>query len=195
MSQDDVSASLLRTGVRAPIADALAGRFQLVLAEAMDRPSRDQEDIAGHYKRMAYADVKIVTWSEGEVTHLHVSLKGTMDALFLKDLADKTRRGQRGHVELGKSGGGKTYGYDVVRQFAPNGEPMRGDRSINPKEVEVVRRIFRDYVAGKSPKRIATELNKEGFRAPGAVSGVSAPSTATPNAATVSSTMRCISAA
>jgi site-specific DNA recombinase len=162
-------ASLLRTGVQALIADALAGRFQIVLAEAMDRLSRDQEDIAGLYKRMAYADVKIVTLSEGEVTHLHVGLKGTMNALFLKDLADKTRRGQRGRIELGKSGGGKTYGYDVVRQFAPNGEPepMRGARSINAKEAEVVRRIFRDYVAGKSPKRIATELNKEGFRAPG----------------------------
>jgi DNA invertase Pin-like site-specific DNA recombinase len=159
-------ASLLRTGVQALIADALAGRFQLVLAEAMDRLSRDQEDIAGLYKRMAYANVKIVTLSEGEVTHLHVGLKGTMNALFLKDLADKTRRGQRGRVELGKSGGGKTYGYDVVRQFAPNGEPMRGDRSINAKEAEVVRRIFRDYVAGKSPKRIATELNKEGVLAP-----------------------------
>ena len=70
-------------------------------------------------------------------------------------------------IELGKSGGGKTYGYDVVRQFASNGEPMRGDRSINAKEAEVVRRIFRDYVAGKSPKQIATELNKEGVRAPG----------------------------
>ncbi|WGJ16541.1 recombinase family protein [Methylocapsa sp. D3K7] len=160
-------ASLLRAGVQALIADALAGRFQLVLAEAMDRLSRDQEDIAGLYKRMAYADVKIVTLSEGEVTHLHVGLKGTMNALFLKDLADKTRRGQRGRIELGKSSGGKTYGYDVLRQFAPNGEPIRGDRSINAKEAEVVRRIFRDYVAGKSPKRIATELNKEGVRAPG----------------------------
>jgi DNA invertase Pin-like site-specific DNA recombinase len=152
--------------VQTLITDALAGRFQLVLAEAMDRLSRDQEDIAGLYKRMANADVKIVTLSEGEVTHLHVGLKGTMNALFLKDLADKTRRGQRGRIELGKSGGGKTYGYDVVRQLAPNGEPMRGDRSINAKEAEVVRRIFRDYVAGKSPKRIATELNKVGARAP-----------------------------
>ena len=59
-------ASLLRAGVQGLIADALRGRFQFVLAEAMDRLSRDQEDIAGLYKRMAYADVKIVTLSEGE---------------------------------------------------------------------------------------------------------------------------------
>ena len=88
--------SLLRPGVQALIADALEGRFKIVLAEAMDRLSRDQEDIAGFYKRMAYADVQIVTLSEGEVSHLHVGLKGTMNALFLKDLADKTRRGLRG---------------------------------------------------------------------------------------------------
>jgi site-specific DNA recombinase len=160
-------ASLLRAGVQALIGDALRGRFQLVLSEAMDRLSRDQEDIAGLYKRMAYADVKIVTLSEREITHLHVGLKGTMNGLFRKDLADKTRRGQRGRIEMGKSSGGNAYGYDVVKQFAPNGNPVRGDRTINLVEAEVVRRVFRDYVAGKSPKRIATELNKDRVHAPG----------------------------
>ena len=53
--------------------------------------------------------------SEGEINELHIGLKGTMGALYLKDLADKTRRGLRGRVEAGKSGGGNSYGYDVVR--------------------------------------------------------------------------------
>lgn len=160
-------ASLLRPGIQALISDATRGRFRYVLAEAMDRLSRDQEDIAGFYKRMAYSDVKIVTLSEGEVTHLHVGLKGTMNALFLKDLADKTRRGQRGRVELGKSGGGNAYGYDVVKKFDASGEPVRGDRTINEFQADVVRRIFRDYAAGKSAKRIAFELNKDSISAPG----------------------------
>ncbi|WP_163268689.1 recombinase family protein [Chelativorans alearense] len=159
-------ASLLRPGVQALISDATRGRFDLVLAEAMDRLSRDQEDIAGLFKRMAYSDVKILTLSEGEVTHLHVGLKGTMNALFLKDLADKTRRGQRGRVEAGKSGGGNSYGYDVVKKFDVNGEPIRGGRTINETQAEVVRRIFRNYAAGKSAKTIAFALNKEGIPAP-----------------------------
>jgi hypothetical protein len=50
-------ASLLRPGIQALISDATRGRFRYVLAEAMDRLSRDQEDIAGLYKRMAYSDV------------------------------------------------------------------------------------------------------------------------------------------
>lgn len=159
-------ASLIRPGVQALMADAMTGRFDLILAEAMDRLSRDQEDIAGIFKRMSYADVKMFTLSEGEVTHLHVGLKGTMNALFLKDLADKTRRGQRGRVEAGKSGGGNAYGYDVVKKFDANGEPIRGDRTINEFQAEVVRRIFRDYAGGKSAKAIAFALNKEGISAP-----------------------------
>jgi DNA invertase Pin-like site-specific DNA recombinase len=87
---------LLRPGIQALLRDSLAGHFDIVLAEAMDRLSRDQEDVAGVFKRLTFANVKIVTLAEGEISELHVGLKGTMNALFLKDLADKTRRGLRG---------------------------------------------------------------------------------------------------
>ncbi len=156
-------ASLLRPGIQALISDASRGRFNLILAEAMDRLSRDQEDIAGIFKRMSYADVKLVTLSEGEVTHLHVGLKGTMNALFLKDLADKTRRGLRGRVENGKSGGGLCYGYNVVRTSDPDD---RGHREINAAEAAVVRRIFKDYLDGQSSRTIAMTLNREGVPGP-----------------------------
>jgi DNA invertase Pin-like site-specific DNA recombinase len=101
--------------------DALAGKFAIVLAEALDRLSRDQEDIAGVYKRLRFAGVSIITLSEGEIGDLHIGLKGTMNAIFLKDLADKTRRGLRGRVEVGKSGGGNSYGYDVVKRLRLTG--------------------------------------------------------------------------
>src|SRR5262245_31307125 len=129
---------------------ALDGRFDVVLAEALDRFSRDQEDTAGLFKRLTFAGVNIVTLAEGDITHLHVGLKGTMNALFLKDLADKTRRGLRGRVELGMSGGGLCYGYRVARATSAN-EPATGRREIVHVEAEVIRRIFRDYAAGVSP--------------------------------------------
>ncbi len=160
------SSMIQRSGLQALILDSSRGRFDLILAEALDRISRDQEDIAGIYKRMRYADVKMFTLSEGEISELHVGLKGTMNALFLKDLADKTRRGQRGRVEAGKSGGGNSYGYDVVKKFDSNGEAVRGDRTVNQIQAEVIRRIFRDYAAGKSAKRIAVELNQDRIEAP-----------------------------
>jgi len=159
-------ASLLRPGVQELIADGLKRRFDLILTESLDRLSRDQEDIAGFYKRMRFAGVSIVTLSEGEVSELHIGLKGTMGALYLKDLADKTRRGLRGRVEDGKSGGGLCYGYDVVRQIESSGEASRGERTVNEAEADIVRRIFMEYLAGKSSRMIAMRLNSEGVPGP-----------------------------
>jgi site-specific DNA recombinase len=159
-------ASLIRPGIQALLADALRGGFEVVLAEALDRISRDQEDVAGIFKRMAFAGVKIITLSEGEITHLHVGLKGTMNALFLKDLADKTRRGLRGRIEAGKAGGGLCYGYEVIKRSDAAGEPIRGERLINEAEAKVVRRIFREFAAAKSPRAIALSLNREGIPGP-----------------------------
>jgi len=159
-------ASLIRPGIQALMADAQAHRFDIVLAESLDRISRDQEDIAGVYKRLTFAGVRMVTLSEGDISELHIGLKGTMGALYLKDLADKTRRGLHGRVEHGKSGGGNSYGYRVVHRSGPDGEPIRGEREIDPVEANIVRRIFTDYAAGKSPRTIAHELNAEGVAGP-----------------------------
>ncbi len=143
-------ASLIRPGMQMLLQDAQAGKFDVIVAEAIDRLSRDQEDIAHIYKRTRFAGVRIVTLSEGDVNELHIGLKGTMGALFLKDLADKTRRGLRGRVEAGKSGGGNSFGYDVVRRLDDEGLPVRGERKINAAQAGIVRRIFNDYAQGQS---------------------------------------------
>jgi DNA invertase Pin-like site-specific DNA recombinase len=48
-------ATTLRPGYQALLAGARDGRFDIVVAEALDRLSRDQEDIAGLYKRLRFA--------------------------------------------------------------------------------------------------------------------------------------------
>ena len=159
-------ASLIRPGNQALMSDAQSGKFDVVIAESLDRISRDQEDVAGLYKRFTFAGVQIITLSEGAISELHIGLKGTMGALYLKDLADKTRRGLRGRVEAGKSGGGNSYGYDVVKSFTDAGDPERGQRRINERQAVIVRRIFNDYAAGKSPKAIAHALNKDKIPSP-----------------------------
>ena len=157
---------ILRPGIQALLQDAQTGQFDIVLAEALDRISRDQADVATFYKHLKFAGVPIVTLSEGEISELHVGLKGTMNALFLKDLAAKTHRGIRGRVEDGKSGGGLCFGYNVVKQLDSRGDPVRGDREINEAEANVVRRIFREFAAGVGPRTIARTLNEEGVPGP-----------------------------
>ena len=149
-------ATLLRAGFQALMRDALNRRFDVVLAESLDRFSRDQEDTAGLFKRLTFAGVNIVTLAEGDITHLHIGFKGTMNALFLKDLAEKTHRGLRGRIEDGKSAGGLCYGYRVVKALNA-GTVTTGEREIDPEQAAVVERIFRDFVAGVSPKQIAKD--------------------------------------
>ncbi len=159
-------ASSFRPGYQALVAGARDGRFDVVVAEALDRLSRDQEDVAGLFKRLRFAGVQIVTLSEGEISELHVGLKGTMNALFLRDLAAKTHRGMRGRVEAGKSGGGITYGYRVVRRILADGTISTGEREIDPEQSPTIIRIFRLYPAGMAPKKIALALNAKGIAAP-----------------------------
>ncbi len=159
-------ASMLRPGLQGLIEEAMAGRLEVVLTEALDRLSRDQADVAAIYKRLTFAGVRIVTLAEGEINELHVGLKGTMNQLFLKDLAAKTRRGLRGRVEAGFSGGGNSYGYKVVRRLGANGEPATGEHEIAPVEADIVRRIFAAFADGQSPKAIARDLNAEKIPGP-----------------------------
>src|SRR6202007_144591 len=94
-------ASGLRPGYQSVLEDVRCGQFDVVVAEALDCLSRDQEDVVGPFSR-----IRLITLTEGEITELHVGLTGTMNAIFLKDLADKTRLGLRGRVSEGCSAGG-----------------------------------------------------------------------------------------
>ncbi|WP_323717664.1 recombinase family protein [Paracoccus aminovorans] len=159
-------ASLMRPGIQRLQQDARERRFDIVISEALDRLSRNQADIAALYQNLTFAGVAIETLAEGRIDEMHIGLKGTMNALFLKDLAAKTRRGLRGRVEKGKSGGGNAFGYTVLRHMGEDGEIKRGDREICEEEAAILRRIFQSYAEGMSPNRIADQLNREGIPGP-----------------------------
>ena len=145
---------------------AMAGGFDVLVAEGLDRLSRDQEHIAGLHKRMTYLGVRLFTKSEGEISEMHIGLGGTMSALFLRQLAQKTHRGLEGRVKAGKSAGGLSFGYRMDRQPLPDGTHTTGDRVIDAGEAAIIRRIYLDYERGKSARTIAIELNREGIPSP-----------------------------
>lgn len=163
-SDEAVSGASLsgRPGILAMLDAARAGCCDIVSAEALDRLSRDQEDIARLFKALRFAGVKVSTVKEGNIDELHVGLKGTMNALFLTDLANKTRRGLRGRIEQGRSGGGLCYGYDM--RIEPGGDV--GGRIVNEAQAVIVRRMLTDFAGGVTPRAIADGLNREGV--PGA---------------------------
>ena len=150
-----------RPGLADLMAAAEADAFDIVVTESLDRLSRDLEDMAGIFKRLAYRGIKIITLADGEVGTLHVGLRGIVAKLYLEDLAQKTRRGQVGRVRAGRIPGGRCYGYDVVTVGSE-----RGRRVVNSCEAEIIRRIFAEHLGGDSPLKIAARLNTEGVPGP-----------------------------
>lgn len=155
----------MRKGYQTLLTDALSGKFDVVLAESLDRLNRDLEETARLYKRLKFVNVGIVTLSEGPISEVHVSISGLMGEMYLKNLGEKTRRGLEGRVLAGKSGGGCCYGYDVVGIDA-NGKHVTGERKVNEAEAQIVREIFHRFAGGEGPRAIARALNERGVPGP-----------------------------
>ncbi|MER8709206.1 recombinase family protein [Mesorhizobium sp. M1088] len=133
--------------------------FDVLVVEALDRLSRDMEDLAGIHKRLSFLGIEIRAVHEGVVNTVLVGLRGLVGQLYREDNAHKVRRGQAGRVNKGLHAGGLTYGYSYLL-----GDP--GKRLIAEDEAEVVRRVFREYVDGRTPRDIAYNLNKDGIPPP-----------------------------
>src|SRR5208282_4101383 len=138
---------------------ARSDAFSCVIVESLDRLSRDQEDMAGLYKRLTFAGVDIRTLHEGQADEIHVGVRSIVSSLYIKDLKQKVRRGMSGVVREGRRAGGCPYGYSIVV-----GRP--GELHIIEEQAQILRQIFHHYVSGKSPKAICNSLNKEGVPAP-----------------------------
>ncbi|MEH6775621.1 MAG: recombinase family protein [Cereibacter changlensis] len=154
------SASIFgRDGLARMMEQAKTRRFDVLIVEALDRLSRDQEDLAHIHKRLSFARIEIRTVHEGIADSVSVGLRGLMGTMFLDALKAKTKRGLAGVIRDGRHAGGQTYGYRPVP-----GEP--GKREIIPHEAETICEIFSAYVSGKSPRTIAGELNDRGISPP-----------------------------
>ncbi len=154
------SASIIgRDGLMQLMDDAKAGLFDMVIVEALDRVSRDQEDLAGIYKRLTFVNVDIMAVHDGVADAVQIGIRGLVGSLFMADLKHKVRRGLAGVVNDGRVAGGNAYGYDMVP-----GKP--GERTINDEQAAVIRTIFDRYLKGYTPRDIARQLNDEGVPPP-----------------------------
>ena len=160
--QDAATSGTLRDrkGYLELVTDAVAGKFDVVVAESLDRLNRDLEETARFYKRLKFVNVSIHTVSEGPISEVHVSISGLMGELYLKTLGEKTRRGVEGRVLAGKSGGGRSFGYGA------GAAESVGDRCIIELEAETIRQIFKRFAAGQGPRAIARDLNAHDIPGP-----------------------------
>ena len=115
-------ATIHRTGLQALLAAVGTGGVDVVFADAMDRVSRSQADIASLYERLRFRGIRLVTRKEGEVGALHIGMMGTINAEQIAATSEKTRDALLKRHAMGRNPGGTAYGYEkrIVYDGAAN---------------------------------------------------------------------------
>ena len=152
-----------RPGGKALLADVLAGRFEVLVLEGLDRLTRDHVEQEQIVRRLEHRGIRIVGVSDGYDSHAGAksmrkitrTMRGLMNEIFIDDLRAKTHRGLVGKFEHGFHTGGISYGYCSIAE-------ERGHRlEIDEDQARWVRWIFERYAAGDSCQAIASALNAQ----------------------------------
>jgi len=147
--------------------------FQYILVDDTSRVARNTREALEVFHVLSFNDIGVHFVSQGidtktEIAEEIITMHGLMDALFLKELAAKTKRGMEGQVLKQFSAGGRRYGYRSVPVYNGKvdiyGLPIAEGYKlvIEPTEAQTVLRIFKMYgEEGLSARRIVNILNKE----------------------------------
>jgi site-specific DNA recombinase len=140
--------------------------FNCILIDDSSRLTRRLADALNLFERLTFAGIRIVAVSQGvdsdnPQAELLMSVHGMIDAVYWRELAQKTHRGMQGRALGGFATGGRCFGYRSVKSAD---ESTRLE--IDEEEAAIVRRLFEMYASGLSLKRIAWQLNAEGVRSP-----------------------------
>lgn len=154
-----------RPGYQKMIEAVKSGLVDVVLAEGMGRLNRSQELSAHLFSICDFRGVEIHTLADGRVEEIQIGMKGTMDALQLKRTSHEVHRGQTGKIKDGFSAGGLSFGYRVPID-PTTGLRRSGETEIDEAQALIVKRIFREFADGNSPRAIAHQLNEEHIPAP-----------------------------
>jgi site-specific DNA recombinase len=170
--QAHTGADNARPQYQAMLAAATRHEFDMVIADDLSRLTRDASESHRLVKTFEFQNIRLMTVADGVDTDVKgyqfiLAFRATQNELYLEDVASKTHRGLLGKACQGLPCGGKVYGYKRVVQFSESEKDEYGrpkvlsiDIAIDEDQATVVREIFRLYVAGWSPMKIAAELNE-----------------------------------
>lgn len=145
----------LRPGMKALLSSVERREVDLVLADELDRLSRSQSQTPMIFKRCVSLGVRLHTIAEGEITRLHVGLKGTMNVEQLAATSRKTRDAIAKRFRDGQNAGGLAYGYALDFVADAREDTIPGHHRIVPEQAETVVYVCEQYAGGWSPHDIA----------------------------------------
>ena len=153
-----------RQGFQTMITDALAGRIDLIVTKSVSRFARNTVDSLTSVRALKEAGVEVYFEKENIWT---LDSKGELLITIMSSLAQEESRSISENVTWGhrrRFAEGK-----VMVPYASLLGYKKGDDgglAVDEDQARIVRRIYREYLAGHSPKTIAAHLTKDGIPTP-----------------------------
>ena len=133
--------------------------FSAILVWKFSRFARNQEESIVYKSMLKKNDVSVISCSEtldeeNPFSSLIERIIEWMDEYYSIRLSGEVLRGMSEKVKRGQPVTIPSFGYDIVdKQYV-----------INEEKAAIVRKIFTDYIDGKSSMQIASELNEIGVK-------------------------------
>ncbi len=151
-----------REGFNRMIQDALTGKIDLILTKSVSRFARNTVDSLTAVRKLKDHHVEIFFEKENIYTF---DSKGELFITIMSSLAQEESRSISLNTTWGKR---KSFADGKVSLAYSNflGYKKGADLEIVEEEAEVVRRIYNEFIAGKTPYDIAIRLTQEGVPTP-----------------------------
>lgn len=154
-----------RDGFNTMVADALAGKIDLIITKSVSRFARNTVDSLTTIRKLKEHGVEVYfekenIWTFDGKGELLITIMSSLAQEESRSISENCTWGQRKRFQDGKVTVpfGRFLGYD-------RGED--GNLVLNEEEAKIVRRIYGLFLQGRSPYSIAKILTAEGIPTPG----------------------------
>lgn len=154
----------LREGFKRMVTDALAGKIDLIVTKSVSRFARNTVDSLVTVRQLKEKGVEVYFEKENIYTldskgELLITIMSSLAQEESRSLSENVTWGQRKRMADGKVS--LPYKHFLGYEKGDDGLPL-----IVEEEAEVVRMIYRLFMEGKTPHKIATILSKQGVKTP-----------------------------
>lgn len=154
-----------RDGFNRMIADALDGRIDLIITKSVSRFARNTVDSLSTIRKLKEHNVECYfekenIWTFDGKGELLISIMSSLAQEESRSISENVTWGHRKRFAEGRVT--MCYGSFLGYRKGEDGTP-----EIVPEEAEIVRYIFRHFIKGQTPYKIAAELTAQGVPTPG----------------------------
>ena len=148
------------------VADALAGKIDLIVTKSVSRFARNTVDSLTTVRQLKDAGIEIYfekenIWTLDSKGELLITIMSSLAQEESRSISENVTWGQRKRMADGK------VSFAYSRFMGLDKDKETGKIVVNPEQAEVVKLIFRLFLEGLTPHAIAVELTNRGIKTPG----------------------------